>query len=464
MQRALRLSLAEADVLSSSTGSARRANRFLVTGAAVVTAGALLAGPTTQNPNLPTQIAHRAVELTGLSAAVTASPIEVYSEILSDTFDNVSALSQAILANPLPILSQVIRNQIGYASEVGGAIAGIPAGWQTYSDGRGATFLTSLQASLDAGDVGGAVNYLSSYILYGLQATVLPVFNTLLTYTPRGSTVANPGIPQMIFQNVANAVGVLFSSTVVVSNLFQSVYGMTLSTLAAAGDGLAGFAQSVSAGDVQGAVNSLVNLPGLVVNGFLNGWQHPISAAPFPALLTFIPVAPPTDPANGVTRTGTSIGLLGRLLVTIPQAIAAAITPATTAPASAAPVTAVAAAAEVTEPAASAPSITEAPGAQEAGDTTKTESSVASTEAASPSAAEADSTTEVAKPATSARSAASSTRSDRTTKSAPATTSDGDQVKKSVGGSRKSQAKKSVSSGSDSSSSSGSSDSSDSSD
>ncbi|WP_059015369.1 hypothetical protein [Mycobacterium sp. M26] len=460
MQRALRLSLAEADVLSSSTGSARRANRFLVTGAAVVTAGALLAGPTAQNLNLPAQIQHHAVELTGLSAAVTASPIEVYSEILSDTFDNVSALSQAILANPLPILSQVIRNQIGYAQEIGGAIGAIPAGWQTYAEGRGATFLASLQTSLDAGDVGGAVNYLSSFVLYGLQATVLPVLNTLLTYTPRGSTVANPGIPQTIAQNVANAVGVLFSSTVVVSNLFQSVYGTTLSVLASAGDGLAGFAQSVSAGDIQGAVNSLVNLPGLMVNGLLNGWQHPISAAPFPALLTFIPVAPPTDPENGVTRTGTSIGLLGRLLVSIPQAIAAAITPATTtAAASAAPATALAATAEVTEAATSETATAETVSTEPA---TQAES----TEASTSSAAESDSTTTVTKPATSARSAASSTRSDRSTDSdTTSTTSSGDQVKKSVGGSRKAQAKKSTaSSGSDSSSSSSSSDSSDSSD
>lgn len=461
MQRALCLSLTEADVLSSSTGSARRANRLLVTGAAVVTAGALFAGPATQNLNLPAEITHRAVELTGLSAAVTASPIEVYSEILSDTFDNVSALSQAILANPLPILSQVIRNQIGYAEEVGGAIAAIPAGWQTYVTGRGATFLASLQTSLDAGDVGGVVNYLSSFVLYGLQATVSPVLNTLLTYTPRGSTVANPGIPQMIVQNLANAVGVLFSSTVVVSNLFQSIYGTTLSVLASAGDGLAGFARSVSAGDVQGAINSLINLPGLMVNGFLNGWQHPISAAPFPALLTFIPVAPPTDPANGVTRTGTSIGLLGRLLVTIPQAIAAAITPATTTAASAAPATAVAAASAVAETAVSATSETTT------AETVSTEQSNDATEAstASSSAAEADSTTEVTKPATSARSAASSTRSDRSTQSTATSTSSGDQVKKSVGGSRKAQAKKSTSSsGADSSSSSSSSDSSDASD
>ncbi|WP_328350263.1 hypothetical protein OG976_15380 [Mycobacterium sp. NBC_00419] len=439
MQTALRLSFAETDVLSGPVGPARRANRFLVAGAAVVTAGALFAGPTVHD--LPTEIQHRAVQLTGLAAKATDSPIAVYSEILSDTFDNVSALSQAMLANPLPLLSQVIRNQIGYAQEIGGAIAGIPAGWQTYIEGRGATFLANLQTSLAAGDVGGAVNYLSSLVLYGLQATVSPVLNTLLTYTPRGSTVANPGIPQQIVQNLANAVGVLLSSTVVVSNIFQSLYGTALSTVAAAGDGLAGLVQSVAAGDVEGAINSLINLPGLVVNGFLNGWQHPQSAAPFPALLTFIPVAPPTDPANGVTRTGVSIGFLGRLLVTIPQAIAAAITPVTTTPTSAAPVTALAATATPTETVSTA-----TVAAESEAETTE------STESTASASADTDSTLEASTPVKSARSAAASTRPSRTSATAEADASAGTEVKKSVGGSRKAAAKKSAATSSTSSS------------
>ncbi|WP_167107526.1 hypothetical protein [Mycobacterium sp. DL592] len=440
MQRALRLNFAEADVLSGPADPTRRANRFLVAGAAVVTAGALFAGPTVHN--LPTEIQHRAVQLTGLAAKATDSPIAVYSEILSDTFDNVAALSQAILADPFPLLSQVIRNQLGYAEEIGGAIAGIPAGWQTYVTGRGATFLASLQTSLNAGDVGGAVNYLSSFVLYGLQATVSPVLNTLLTYTPRGSTVANPGIPQQIVQNLANAVGVLLSSTVVVSNIFQSIYGTALSTVAAAGDGLAGLAQSVSTGDVEGAINSLINLPGLIVNGFLNGWQHPQSAAPFPALLTFVPVAPPTDPANGVTRTGVSIGLLGRLLVTIPQAIAAAITPVTTTASSAAPVAAVTAAAATT--AETVPTTAATTETVSAGEVAETSGSESTDTAATPTDSVAT------KPTTSARSATTSTRPSRASATADAADSIGGEVKKSVGGSRKAAAKKPTATSSDS--------------
>lgn len=325
------LSLGEADVMSGSAAMPRRANKFLAAGAAMVTAGALAASPLT--PSLPAEISlpaiqQRAIELTGLSA--TDSPLTVYPQIFTNTFTNIAALTQAVLADPLPILSQVARNQLGYANEVGSSIAGIPERWETYSSGRGATFLAAFQTALAAGDTGAAVNQLSSYILYGLQAALTPIYAPFLTTTPRGSTEPVPGIPERMADNFANAVGALFSTTALISGVFQSAYGMGIGTLAAFGDGLNGIAQSVEAGDPTGAINAAVNLPGLVVNAFLNGWQHPQSAAPFPALLTFIPVAPPTDPANGVTRTGISIGLLGRLLVTIPKSIATAITPVTT--------------------------------------------------------------------------------------------------------------------------------------
>lgn len=390
MQSTLHLTSAASDAMSRPAPSSRRANAFAAAGAAMVTAGALAVSPIA--PSLPAELSlpaiqKRAIELTALSA--TASPITVYSQVLTNTFTNLSALGQAVAADPLPILSQVLRNQLGYAERIGSAVAGIPAGWQTYSAGRGATFLTNFQTALAQGDTAAAVNYLSSYILYGLQATVTPIYNTILTYTPRGATEPILGIPQQMAQNFANAVGALFSTTSFISGIFQSGYGMALGTLAAAGEGIAGIAQAVEAGDPVGAVNAAVNLPGLVVNAFLNGWQHPQSAAPFPALLTFIPVAPPTDPANGVTRTGVSIGLLGRLLVTIPQSIAKAITPVTTAPASSAVAASSAATAEPTqtvESGASSPDATAESTTAETADTT-TAASTAAVESAAPSRA-----------------------------------------------------------------------------
>ncbi|MEZ0356129.1 hypothetical protein [Mycobacterium sp. SA01] len=440
-----------ADLVASPAISARRASRFTIAGAAMITAGALVAGPATQS--LPDEIQRRAVqavELTGLS--VTASPLTIYPQIVTNTVTNIAALTQAIAADPLPVLSQVARNQLGYATELGTAIGGIPVNWDNYMAGRGGTFLANLKVAIDQGNNAEIVNQLSSFVLYGALATITPIYNALLTYTPRGSTVANPGIPQQIAQNFANAVGAIFSSTTLVNGIFQPVYGAALSVLATAGDIVGGLVQSVSAGDAVGAINTVVNTPGLFVNAVLNGWNNPKSAAPFPALLTFIPVAPPTDPANGVTVTGPSIGLLGRLLVSIPQAIAKAITPVTTTTASSTPAaTAVSAAAE------SAQTKAVTAGTSEEA-TTSTEGSTATSAASSTETATSETAESATKSAVSVPTAAGKTAKKTATSSTKASSDTGSAGKatggkKSTAGSARSPRGKAASSSSASSSS-----------
>ncbi|APE17154.1 hypothetical protein BOH72_19760 [Mycobacterium sp. WY10] len=430
------VNLSGAQVVASPAFSARRAGRFTIAGAAMITAGALVAGPATQSVDEIQRRAVQAVELTGLS--VTASPLTIYPQIVTNTVTNIAALTQAIAADPLPVLSQVARNQLGYATEIGNAITGIPAGWETYMAGRGGTFLANLKIAIDQGNNAEIVNQLSSFVLYGALATITPIYNALLTYTPRGSTVPNPGIPQQIAQNFANAVGAIFSSTTLVNGIFQPVYGAALSVLATAGDIVGGLVQSVSAGDAVGAINTVVNTPGLFVNAVLNGWNNPKSAAPFPALLTFIPVAPPTDPANGVTVTGPSIGLLGRLLVTIPQAIAKAITPPVTTTAS-------------STPAASAvPAATESASAKALTAGT-TDAAAGSTETTAATNTETDSTSASSAPVVTSGKTAKKPTATASTKASGGTTSAGkatDGKKTTAGSARSARAKASASSSS----------------
>ena len=170
MQQALYPGASVTEAACGPVSSRRRANKFMLAGAAVVTAGALVSGPAAQS--LPVEIQNRAVQLTGLSAKVTDSPFAVYSEIVTDTLTNVGALGGAWLAHPFPILTQVATNQIGYASEFFGAVLAAPANWQAYSDGRGATFAQQFATAIAAGDIGGAVQYGSSYLLYGALATI----------------------------------------------------------------------------------------------------------------------------------------------------------------------------------------------------------------------------------------------------------------------------------------------------
>ena len=318
MQHALYPSAATAAAVVGPDPSRRRANKFMLAGAAVVTAGALVAGPAT--PSLPIEIQNRAVQLTALSAKATDSPFAVYTEIVGDTVTNVANLAGAWLANPFPVLTQVATNQIGYASEFFGAVFALPANWDAYTKTeRAQTFLQQWQDATAAGNTGDATRYGSSYILYGALAALSPIYNSILTYTPRGSTVENVGIPEQIVQNLANAVGAIFSPATWITGIFESVYGAAIGAVSAFSDCVVGLVTSVSNGDIGGAINSVLNMPGFVVNALLNGWQHPTAQAPFPALLTW---------QAGGTNATTSTGLLGQLLVKIPAAIAKAITPA----------------------------------------------------------------------------------------------------------------------------------------
>ena len=320
MQHALYPSAATAAAVVDPDPSRRRANKFMLAGAAVVTAGALVAGPAT--PSLPIEIQNRAVQLTALSAKATDSPFAVYTEIVGDTVTNVANIAGAWLANPFPVLTQVATNQIGYASEFFGAVFALPTNWDTYTKTeRAQNFLKQWQDATAAGNTGDATRYGSSYILYGALAALSPIYNSILTYTPRGSTVENVGIPEQIVQNLANAVGAIFSPATWITGIFESVYGAAIGAVSAFSDCVVGLVTSVSNGDIGGAINSVLSMPGFVVNALLNGWQHPTAQAPFPALLTW---------QAGGTNATTSTGLLGQLLVKIPAAIAAAIKPATT--------------------------------------------------------------------------------------------------------------------------------------
>jgi hypothetical protein len=430
------LSSTGADAMSVSAPSARRANKFLIAGATMVTAGALAASPIT--PSVPAAmslpaVAQRAVELAAVTST-TASPLVVYPEILTNTLTNLSNLGEAIAANPLPVLSQIVSNQTGYFNDIFGGIAAFPANWEKFSQGTGsgtsggATYLKNFQAALAAGDTTAAATAASSYLLFGLLATLQPIYSHLLTTTPRGGGATVPGIPQIIAQNFANAVGVIFSSTTIVNGIFTAVYGGSLGTVFAVGETFGDVAKAAQSGDIAGAINGLVNLPGITVDAFVNGWQHPSAQVAWPALLTY---------QNTGTYATTSIGLLGQLLVKIPTAIANAIKPATTTTASATPAaTASSATAESTE-------VTEASSAKAVTATTTEAVTTDATESASvtsPSVPTAASSKVAKKTSTS-----SSAKSSGDSSSAAASTGG---TKKAGGNGHSARAKASKSSGS----------------
>ncbi|WP_454792450.1 hypothetical protein [Mycolicibacterium lutetiense] len=318
-----------------------RKDRFLIAGVAMVSASALAVTPVAQNTTLIQQAQNFAYDLTASTMEATASPVDVYGTLVSNTFGNLQSLGAALAANPAPLLNQVLENQLGYAGKFGAAFEAIPTNLQNWYNGpNGQERLAQAQAALEAGDIGEAYRWFNHSMLYAFQGAfgslIAPGF--ILSGIPRGGTEYLTGIPEQIAQNFTNLIGATFTSSVLVSAVFQGAFA----TVSGPTFELARIAEAVStsvaAGDVQGAFNAVVNTPGILVNAALNGFKYsdpdPETGTggytEWPALLTW---AEPGE--QGGARV--VAGLLQNLLVNIPKSLADAIdnTPETPAPTSA---------------------------------------------------------------------------------------------------------------------------------
>ncbi|UHJ57381.1 hypothetical protein LT337_11635 [Mycolicibacterium fortuitum] len=318
-----------------------RKDRFLLAGVAMVSASAIAVTPVAQNTTVIEQAKSFAYDLTASTMDATASPVDVYGTLVSNTFSNLELLGAALAANPAPFLSQVLENQQGYAAKFGAAFEAIPTNLKNWYEGpNGQARLAQAQEALEAGDIGEAYRWFNHSMLYAFQGAfgslIAPGF--ILSGIPRGGTEYLAGIPEQIAQNFTNVIAATFTSSVVVSAVFQGAFATVSGPAFELARVAEAISTSVAAGDVQGAFNAVVNTPGILVNAALNGFKYsdpdPETGTggytEWPALLTW---AEPGE--QGGARV--VAGLLQNLLVNIPKTLADAIdnTPETPAPTSA---------------------------------------------------------------------------------------------------------------------------------
>ncbi|UBV18766.1 hypothetical protein H8Z57_27575 [Mycolicibacterium fortuitum] len=318
-----------------------RKDRFLLAGVAMVSASAIAVTPVAQNTTVIEQAKSFAYDLTASTMDATASPVDVYGTLVSNTFSNLELLGAALAASPAPFLSQVLENQQGYAAKFGAAFEAIPTNLKNWYEGpNGQARLAQAQEALEAGDIGEAYRWFNHSMLYAFQGAfgslIAPGF--ILSGIPRGGTEYLAGIPEQIAQNFTNVIAATFTSSVVVSAVFQGAFATVSGPAFELARVAEAISTSVAAGDVQGAFNAVVNTPGILVNAALNGFKYsdpdPETGTggytEWPALLTW---AEPGE--QGGARV--VAGLLQNLLVNIPKTLADAIdnTPETPAPTSA---------------------------------------------------------------------------------------------------------------------------------
>ena len=313
---------------SGETPAVSRKDKFLLAGVAMVSAGAIAVTPVAQNSVVVQQAQTLAYDLTAVMDA-TASPTVIYGALVNNTFTNLTGLGAALAANPAPLLSQVLDNQLGYAAKFGAAFEAVPASLKTWYEGpKGKVMLEKAQAHLVAGEIGDAYEWFNHSMLYAFQGAFGPLIapGFILSGIPRGGTEYLTGIPEQIAQNFTNLIGATFTSSVLVSGVFQGAFGAVSGTMFELSRVGEAFSTSVAAQDIQGAANVLANTPGVLANAFLNGFDYADAdeegaggVTEWPGLIRF---AVPGQAGPGVKVVG---GLLQSLFVDIPAKLAAAI-------------------------------------------------------------------------------------------------------------------------------------------
>ena len=268
------------------------------------------------------QAMQRAVSSVGVELSASANPIENWVQAFQKSAASLGAIGQQIAASPAPILSQIVANQIASLKTLQTAFNNNAGSLKLIFDGAPGAIDTA-RGQLESGDIVGAFDTINNSIviplaLAGVQAVsdlTGPVVSTVNNFAKAFAT-----LPGAVFQVLLPMTFPLVSTINVVVQATQDVY-----------DG-------VVASDPSAVVNTLVNLPANLVDGFLNGSGTILGFINAPGLLT------PYDPNLGFLGSG-PIASLVQLRDVIAQAIGAtppataATSPAAKVPAAAKTVT-----------------------------------------------------------------------------------------------------------------------------
>ena len=267
---------------------------YLTAGVALIGASAIVAAPITPTPP---DIQVPAIYSANVELAASTGPIEQWINVFASAFNNVAQIGAAVAADPAPVLRQMLINQLGYGQTLVTGLQGTTEGFITWATENLPQTLQTMASDISQGNIVGAADAFNE-LLGTLLFVGFPLFDVLT-------------IPGQITDNLTNAVKALTSLGTLLP-VVVGVLGPMEGVVSAMGDSGQAFVNAIGTGNPIAALTALINIPAAFTGALLNGYTS-MAGNVFPGLLTF-------DPVNG--------GLLQALLVTIPQAIAAAITPA----------------------------------------------------------------------------------------------------------------------------------------
>ena len=295
---------------------------YTTAGVALLGASVIAISPVT--PSMPdVQAMQRTVSSVGVELSAAVNPIENWVQVFQKSAANLGAIGQQIADSPAPILSQIVANQIAAFEDLKTRFDNNAGTIKLILDGAPGAIATA-RGQLQSGDIVGAFDTFNNQIviplaLAGVQAVsdlTRPLVSTVNNFAKAFAT-----LPDAVFQVILPMTFPLVSTINAAVQATQDVY-----------DG-------VVARDPGAVINTLVNLPADLVDGFLNGSGTILGFLPAPGLLT------PYDPNFGFLASGPIASLIA-LRDVIAQATGAA--PPTAAAAASAAATVPAAAKTVT--------------------------------------------------------------------------------------------------------------------
>ena len=208
---------------------------FALVGAGVIAAAPLAAPP--PDLHLPS------ISTAGVDLAAAVNPLDAYGQLLSNTVDNLGTLVNATVAHGVaPILQQIITNQLVNVQNASPVIS-------DFLNNQLPTMLQNAVNQLAAGQIQAATETLSSALVQG----ALPVLPLLV----------NP------LTNISKVVDQL-PTIALLGGL--AVIQPPLALLQATGEAVQGITDALSTGDPAQVIGAVVNVPAVMLNGFINGY------------------------------------------------------------------------------------------------------------------------------------------------------------------------------------------------
>jgi hypothetical protein len=317
VQQALPIAFAT-EAAAGPAKPASRVNKLMVTGAAVMCAGAMAISPVSPiSPMSDLDIQQRAVALAAAANPVLENPLVVWENIFTNTLTQGGALVDKVVADPFPILNQLGDNASAYLDVIIGAKA-VPGNPRARGTGivgsvegiertitKLQTRIAAASAFLAAGQFTEAFVELNTWFLVALEDIGQPLLPIL-------------GIPGDMVTNLVK----VYDSLVTRGNASNVTRGLLVPWITAA-FAVTNVADTVATalktGNAEEAVTALINTPGVVLGAFLNGYKPFFGYDP----VTGEPIYSP-EAFQGVFS---PLGTIDQFFVKLPQAIAAALAP-----------------------------------------------------------------------------------------------------------------------------------------